>query len=276
MERIKEHFGVDLDVDIRSYTIKDREYLLQLIKDYKVLRFKKQHLTTDELITFSEIFGNCWTNDNPTLLGGNGESHTQVNNSKVTRVSNRNNGVLGDYEVSWHSDVSHKPWNSIGGTCPFRILYAHKLPKEKTITSWLDREFAYRNTPDELHALCDNLYVVNQAPYKTSWVDNTMPFVLTDIFNNNKSFLLQRIFFKHFVGMTETDSIKLMNQLLEYATVPENVIEHTWEEGDLILNNNYNTVHQREKFYSTEERTLWRTTFQIPELIPLSIKPDTF
>jgi alpha-ketoglutarate-dependent taurine dioxygenase len=76
--------------------------------------------------------------------------------------------------------------------------------------------------------------------------------------------------------MTEIDSVKLMNQLLQYATVTENIIEHIWEEGDLILNNNYNTVHQREKFYTTEERTLWRTTFQIPELIPLSIKPDTF
>jgi alpha-ketoglutarate-dependent taurine dioxygenase len=76
--------------------------------------------------------------------------------------------------------------------------------------------------------------------------------------------------------MNEVDSVELMNQLLEYATVSENVIEHIWEEGDLILNNNYNTVHQREKFYSIEERTLWRTTFQIPELIPLSIKPDTF
>ena len=61
-----------------------------------------------------------------------------------------------------------------------------------------------------------------------------------------------------------------------FNPINENIIEHIWEEGDLILNNNYNTVHQREKFYTTEERTLWRTTFQIPELIPLSIKPDTF
>jgi alpha-ketoglutarate-dependent taurine dioxygenase len=276
MKKIKENFGIDLDSDVRSFTSKDREYLIQLVKDYKVLRFKNQHLTTDELIGFSEIFGECWSNDNPSMLGGNGESTKQVGNSKVTRVSNRSNGVLGDHEIDWHCDVSHKPWDSLGGTCPFRILYAHKLPSEKTLTRWLDREYAYTNTPEELHKICDQLYVLNQAPYKTTWTENIMPFVLIDPCSGNKSYALQSIFFKHFIGMTAADSKQLMNQLLEHATVPDNVMENVWEEGDLILNNNYNTAHRREKFHSAEERVLWRTTFQIPELIPLSIKPNAF
>ena len=45
--------------------------------------------------------------------------------------------------------------------------------------------------------------------------------------------------------------------------------------GDLIISSSYNTAHQREKMNSTEERTLWRVTFQIPELIPESVRPDT-
>ena len=46
--------------------------------------------------------------------------------------------------------------------------------------------------------------------------------------------------------------------------------------GDLIVSNSYNTAHQRERMFTKHERTLWRTTFQIPELIPLSIKPNEF
>lgn len=272
MERIKLHFGLDLTDDVRTYT--DRNYLIELIKEHKILRWTNQTLSPDEYIKFSELFGEVWSNDDPELLAGNGEELSKVHGyNKITRVSNKNQGVLGDYEVSWHSDVIHKPFYSKGGSNPFRLLYSVVLPNDTpTITKWCDCEYGYDNTPIELQQLADKLKMYCEAPYKTTWRGNIIPFVSIDPNTNRKSFKLERTFFKNFVGMTEKDSKELMEQFIQYTIVPENIIEHTWKVGDILLTNNNNTVHQRESFKTDEERTLWRTTFQINELIPFKLR----
>ena len=274
MARIKEHFGYDLTDDVRTYTINDRPYLIDLIKQYKILRWRKQNLTPEEFLTFSEIFGECWENDDPDLLGGNGEIDSKVPGfNKITRVSNKDQGVLGNYEVAWHSDVIHKPFYSKGGSTPFRLLYGKQLPTDvPTITKWCDCEYAYDNTPDELQELAETLRMFCKAPYQTTWGGNIIPFISIDPITNRKSFKLEKTFFKNFLGMSETDSKILMETYFEYCLVPENIITNVWEIGDILLSNNYNTIHEREAFTSDEERTLWRTTFQIDELIPVNVR----
>jgi alpha-ketoglutarate-dependent taurine dioxygenase len=117
--------------------------------------------------------------------------------------------------------------------------------------------------------------VFNKALYNTGWEGNIMPFVLTDPIDNSKSVLLQKIFFNKLIGVSDSETTSTINQLFEVALREENVIKHEWSVGDLIISNSYNTAHQREKMNSTEERTLWRVTFQVPELIPKSVLPDT-
>jgi len=274
MARIKEHFGFDCSGDIRDFTIDDRDYLVEMVSRHKVLRWRNQTLTAQEYLKFSEIFSECWANDDGLLLGGNNESKvSHIESNKITLVSNRETGVLSDREISWHSDVSHKPFYTPGGTTPFRLLYAVTLPDdEQTITRWLDCEYVYNHCPIELRTVCEKLIEFNQADYITSWDGCVSPFVKIDPITHNKSFTIQRDFFKHFIGMSELESKLIMDQLFDIALRPENIITNEWQVGDVILNNNYNTIHQREKFTSTQERTLWRTTFQIDELIPSNLK----
>jgi taurine dioxygenase len=277
MERIKEHYGVDIEYDIRNYTISDRKYLVDLMQKYKVLRFKNQYLTPKQLTDFAEILGVLWVNNENGILTGNNEGgRHHPENDKITIVSNREYGVLGDILVPWHCDVSHKPWNTPGGTCPFRILYMVKSASDETsVTSWFDQSYVYNNISEELRNRIENLYVFNKALYNTGWAGNTMPFVLTDPIDGTKSVLLQKIFFNSLIGIDETETKDILNQLFYVALREENVIRHKWHVGDLIISSSYNTAHQREKMNSTEERTLWRVTFQIPELIPESVRPDT-
>ena len=277
MERIKEHYGVDIDYDIRNYNISDRQYLVDLMQKYKVLRYKNQNLSPKQLTDFAEIIGNLWVNNESGILTGNNEGgRHHPENDKITIVSNREHGVLGDILVPWHCDVSHKPWYTPGGTCPFRILYMVKSASDETsVTSWFDQSYVYNNISQELRNRIENLNVFNKALYNTGWDGNVMPFVLTDPIDGSKSILLQKIFFNSLIGVSDVEAKSIINQLFEVATREENVIRHEWHVGDLIISSSYNTAHQREKMNSTEERTLWRVTFQIPELIPESVRPDT-
>ena len=279
MARIKPHFGYDVHEDVRDYTIEDRDYLVYLLQRHKVLRWRNQDLTTEQLVNFSEIYGTVWENDSNGILYGNGESHAyHPDTHKITLVSNdKSRGVLGDMEVSWHCDVSHKPYYTKGGTMPFRSLYCVKTSDDETsVTSWFDQCWLYDNCPDDLLDEIKDLKIINQAKYDTAWTANIMPFILTDPIDNKKSIALQKIFFEGFLGKNSEETKIITDKLFAIATDPNNVIRHEWVVGDLIVSNSYNTAHQRERMYTKQERTLWRTTFQIPELVPQLIKPDTF
>jgi alpha-ketoglutarate-dependent taurine dioxygenase len=275
--KIKNHFGADIDYDVRNYRLSDRSYLVDLMQRYKVLRFRNQSLTPKQLTDFAEILGVLWVNNESGILNGNDEGgHHHIDNDKITLVSNKKHGVLGSKLIPWHCDVSHKPWDTPGGTCPFRILYMVKSATSSTsITSWFDQSYVYRNISEELRNRIENLKVLNEAFYKTNWDGNVMPFVLTDPIDHSKSILLQKIFFKKLLDVSYTESSSIINQLFKVALREENIIKHEWSVGDLIISNSYNTAHKREKLTSTEERTLWRVTFQIPELIPDAVRPNT-
>ena len=197
MERIKEHYGVDIDYDICNYNINDRQYLVDLLQKYKVLRYKNQNLSPQQLTDFAEIMGTLWVNNESGILTRNNEGgRHHPENDKITIVSNREHGVLGDILVPWHCDVSHKPWYTPGGTCPFRILYMVKSASDETsVTSWFDQSYVYNNISQELRNRIENLNVFNKALYNTGWDGNVMPFVLTDPIDGSKSILLQKIFF---------------------------------------------------------------------------------
>jgi alpha-ketoglutarate-dependent taurine dioxygenase len=247
------------------------------LQKFKVIRYKNQNLSPQQLTDFAEIMGKLWVNNESGILSGNNEGgRNHPDNDKITIVSNREHGVLGDILVPWHCDVSHKPWYTSGGTCPFRILYMVKSASDETsITSWFDQSYVYDNISEELRNRIENLQVFNKALYNTGWEGNIMPFILTDPIDGSKSILLQKIFFNSLIGVNDVETKSIINQLFEVALRNENVIRHEWVVGDLIISNSYNTAHQREKMNSTEERTLWRVTFQVPELIPESVRPDT-
>jgi taurine dioxygenase len=278
MEKIKNHFGVRIYKDVKEYKVSDRDYLIQLILDHKFLHFVNQSLKPEELIKFTEIFGEVWTNESGGILSNNGEStaaHPETH--KITRVSNTNNGALGDYEVGWHADISHKPWQTKGGTMPLRCLYCDSISEdERSQTHWFDQTWAYDHIPIELKDKVENLFSVHKAPYSTGWDSNMFPFILRCPITGKKSLSLQSLFFKNFVGLDRYESIAIVKKLFDVALSKENVISHKWSVGDLIISNNYTTSHKRESLTSKNERTLWRTTFQIPEIVPIEIKPKEF
>lgn len=274
MQKIKDHFGIKLDLSVKDFTKNDRSYLIDLLGKHKIVFFKNTKLTYDELLEFSNIFSNPWSNKSENELAGNGEkTSTHPYSNNITRVSNKNLGVLRDWYVPWHSDVSHKPWDSPGGTLPFRVLYAVTLPPdEKTHTSWFDQEYVYTHCPVELKNLVENIQAEYKAIYNTAWVGNTMPFTLTNPITNKKSFSVSDLFFEKFKDFDYDTSKDIINQLLKIATMDQNVLDHVWEPDDLCIYNNFNTAHQRSRITSTYERTLWRVTLQIPELVPFELR----
>jgi alpha-ketoglutarate-dependent taurine dioxygenase len=253
MIKLKPHFGIEVTGKITNYA---RSALVGLIGEYKVVVFKQQDISAQDLERVTEMLGSVWYNSADGILSDE-RSCSLPGSEIITLVNNKGRGVLEDIWVPWHSDVGHRPWQLPGGTMPSRILYAHTIsPNETGCTSYYDKTFVKS----------DNTEIEYRANYKIHWESNRMPLVTVDPYTNREIVNIQKLWVANY---NET-----LDKLYQAVQVEENVIEHRWSPGDLIISNNYTTCHQRDKLVSTDERTLWRTTFQIPELIPLSIKPE--
>ena len=278
IEKIKEHFGVRVtDVDVTNFTKEDRAFLVDLLMQYRVVVIADhKKLSAHQVVDFCEIFNTIWTNDGEGYLVGNREApaaHPETN--KITLVSNKGMGVLGDIKVQWHQDISHKPWNSPGGTMPVRLIYcATSASDEVSETSWLDFIYVYANCPEPLRSRLETIQCVHRAKYPTSWKENIVPLVLIDPVSGKKGICVNPGFIKEYVDVDPIEAKEIQDQLLAIATREENVIKHFWKEGDMIFCNNFMSSHQREKLHSPDERTVWRITFQVPELIPKEIYPE--
>jgi len=62
------------------------------------------------------------------------------------------------------------------------------------------------------------------------------------------------------VGMDLDEGRALLAELLERATVPENVYSHTWSVGDTVIWDNRGVLHRAAPYDPTSSRELLRTT----------------
>lgn len=256
MIKLKPHFGVEVSGKITDYS---RNTLIDLIGEYKIVIFRRQDITARELERVTELLGSVWYNDEAGILEMENK-YSLDDSSIITLVNNKGKGVLDDIWVPWHSDVAHHPWQLPGGTMPFRILYGHTISANETgNTSFYDKTYVSTDLDFEIE------FVAN---YATPWPANKMPLVTVDPYTDQKIVNIQKLWVNNY--NSELDA------LYDAVQVEENTIHNVWSPGDLIICNNYTTCHQRDKLVSSDERTLWRTTFQIPELVPLLIKPEVF
>jgi taurine dioxygenase len=266
-------FGATVDVDVRTLSVSDHSMLVDLLWRHKLLVFPRQQLEKQDLVSFSNILGTCWSNDDPQLLAGNGENNSSEAGTRlITRVSNRDGGVLGDYEVRWHSDVGHKPFDTFGGTLPFRILFGKTVGADSAVTKWIDTTQLYGlvNMPG-----IDQMVGTYAAPYPTAWKGATRPLAVTDPRHPEQKALQFDMLFMTGVQGVSAEDFQSMRRHVAIAIEQCEVYTHQWQEGDLVLYNNYNTLHYRPKLHSITERTLWRTTFQVDELIPHELRPPS-
>jgi taurine dioxygenase len=266
------HFGSVVDVDVTTLDPTDRESIVHLLATRKVLIFPRQTLTATQLVRFSEILGKCWSNETPTELAGNGEEKCSHPDTRlVTLVSNDGRGVLNKIEIPWHNDIAHRPYHLPGNTLPFRTLYGEYITPSSVPTFWLDQEWLYDNLSNYHKEIVDERWGMFKAPYPTAWEGCRRPLVLTNPITGRKSLTVDMLFARQFDGFSVDETRAMKQYILGVGCVEQNVIKHVWSKGDLIINNNFNAAHYRPLSTDGQNRVLWRTTFQIEELVPLEL-----
>jgi len=73
---------------------------------------------------------------------------------------------------------------------------------------------------------------------------------------------VNRLMTDSIVGMSREESESLLKRLFAHLEQPENIYEHVWRPGDVVIWDNLSTLHARTDFDPKERRALRRAAIR--------------
>ena len=262
--------GIDINQPIDAAWIRDA------LDRWSVLVFAKQTVTDASQVTFSEIFGPLET----TRTGANGAGGKLIvltnigPDGQIAPPSDK--AVLNNKANQiWHHDSSFK-------AIPARasILSAREIPSAGGDTAFCCMRRAWQAMPAAMQASARDRIAIHDFGWSRARVDSALiteaertvhppvrrAVVATENPNGPALHLGQHA--KSVEGLGETDGRALIDTLMAFATNPDFVYSHRWQQGDVVVWDNRAVMHRATPFASaTERRHMVRTTASCPSWI---------
>jgi len=240
-----EVLGVDLACEVDGVTF---GVIHNLLLEHHVILFRGQSLNRAQHTEFARRFGDPFINRRSANTAGS-EGYPEIAlviNKPTGDPSRRVSGGI------WHADWSHCPRPAAAS-----LLRCVKLPGLGGDTMFANMHRAYDGLSERMKDLLANLYgvYIDRAPdfdlstperYWESRAENpaaAQPVTRThgesgriSLYVNDET--------HHFVGMTEAESQPIIDYLKAWATRPENVYRHVWQENDLLIWDNRSVLHK--------------------------------
>jgi taurine dioxygenase len=252
--------GLDLSAPFDEETF---SALHGLWLEHLVLLFRNQKISEQQQVRFASRFGEP-TRPNSAKRFENQPDHDPA----VMLIGNiRENGkIIGslpDGELQFHSDSAFLETPLMA-----TMLYGVDIPAQGGNTLFANCYAAFEAMPAALRNRVAELRAVNVYDYATQVrvgrLDRdkapfaTHPVLRTHPETGKKAIYVNRLMSEEIVGLPETESTDLLNQLFDLVECPEHCYEHVWQQGDLILWDNRCVQHARTDFPPEERRLLKR------------------
>jgi taurine dioxygenase len=242
------------------------EELVAAWLDRLILLFRDQVLTAETQRAFCTQFGPLGgrlrkADDRP-------EGPASENLMLVTNV--RKNGVpigsLPDGEMFFHHDKCYAPEPDWG-----TMLYAMEVTRVGGHTLFVDMYRAWDTLPDDLKARIDGrrvLHIYKYLPtervnlaggigrYDPHW----QPAVLAHPKTGRRALYVNELMSALIEGYDEAESRRLIAALIDHVKSAAVIYDHKWRRGDLMMWDNWCTMHARTDFPRDKTRMLRRYT----------------
>ena len=257
-------------VDLAAITPAQFRMVHAIWQKHHVIVLRGQKLTNAQFERFSAMLGEL---DPPPNQGAGRKSVPGYPNLYV--VSNRKGpqgeplGALGDGEAQWHTDMSYleRP--------PFAsMLWSLELPTTGGDTCFASMPAALRSMPRDLVARIGRMAIKHDGTYDsggnlrkgmtpnddpTRSVGTVHPIVIAQPETGEQTLYLGRRRNAWIPGLSVADSDALLDTIWGYATAEAVMLRHRWQLGDVVLWNNFTTMHRRDAFPSNQFRTMHRS-----------------
>jgi taurine dioxygenase len=229
--------------------------------DHQVLVFRGQQLSPDHQVRFTALFGE----PSGSHRGGPGANDAV---KILTNVSNPDDATIQYHagaEMEFHQDGVYTEYPT-----KVSFLYALAIPSAGGNTAFANMYRAYETLPTELRSRVEGLDVLfnfftnlkrgvglNLDVKRPEFVH---PLVVAHPLTGRPLLLCNRLMTDSILGLSADESAELLATLYEHIERPENVYEHVWRLGDLVMWDNLATAHARTDFDMREARAMQRTT----------------
>ena len=214
-------------------------------------------------------------------LGGLGERQRSPNGSTpggsydtpfmfVTNIKDKKGvptGAFGDGEMWFHHDTSYyeKPHKAT-------LLYSITLPSWGGNTCFANMYKAYENVPADLKAKLEGRKILQIHDYKrreridiynsdiSGMLQYEQPIFVTHPVTRRKALYVSRLMSAKIEGLAPDENEYILNQLFDISEDPSVVFEHEWLKGDMVMWDNYASIHMRRDFPRDEPRLMRRLT----------------
>ncbi len=241
--------GVALDRDLRlPLTEREQRQLRALLHQHGLLLFRGQQLSQTQQIQVMEACG-------AVLHAPDGIGYISTNGAK---------GSLGTGELAFHSDLSFTP-------SPFEAisLHATEVVDGGSSTRFASGARAYRRLTPELRERIESLQVLCAMPVDmgtdrlseripADMPQHWQPAVLAHPHTGEPILYVNQQHSARVAGLSDEDSVALLRELFAQLYRPENVYEHRWHNGDLVIWDNLSLQHARGDLQHSGQRTLQR------------------
>jgi taurine dioxygenase len=256
-------------IDLRTVDSNDFAGIYRAWLDHSVLLFRGQKLTDEDLIAFSERFGDLdWA---PVQESGRRfvDGHPEIYVVSNVMENGAPIGSLGAGEATWHTDMSYLP-----DPPKASILYALEVPLSGGNTYFNSMYRAYEFLPDAVKKRVEGKTLKHDATYNSGGyvrqgitaIDDPItspgtyhPLVCTHPETKRRVLYLGRRRNAYIEGLSLQESESLLDELWSHANREELEWCNEWRVGDLVLWDNRCTMHRRDPFDATSRRVMHRT-----------------
>jgi taurine dioxygenase len=260
--------GIDLSQDL------DPEVVTEIRRawcDNSIMLFRGQDLTDEDQFRFARTLGNIAPRSRPPVEK---RSYVPDPDNPMHLVTDRVDdqghrlGSLGHGEMWFHTDKCYEER-------PHRasLLYAIEIPSRGGETKFASLYRAYEQLPPALKEKLEGRRVLQVYDFTTTEpaeIDDRLeelmhywqPVFVTNPDTGRRALYVNRLMSARIEGMGKAESRDVLNQLCDLIEAPDNVYEHSWRPGDLIVWDNLSSLHARNDWPAEERRTLRRCTIE--------------
>ena len=242
--------GVAISGDLGEDTV---TAIHDAIDRYSLLCFPDQDMTDDKQLAFTRLLGE--PEPEHVTFGKTGEVtfFGTVGNVEDDGTKRGNADVGTHYQTGnqlWHSDSSFRESPSF-----VSVVHAYEVPGEGGATAFASMRSAYAQLPDALRETIDPLYVVHDYVFSRSPIAPvdpnhaaSLPPVMHRLVRENPANGLKNYYVgshaRSIPGWSGIESRRLLDDLLDRATMPHHVVTHQWRAGDLVIWDNRCLLHR--------------------------------
>jgi len=266
------------DVNLKDATQEDINDIAKLLATNTLVVAKKQNLTVEDEVRIAKMFKNPQqfhidvpgTYDHDCYQGAEVPGSDKI----ALRVSgekdaNGRTGLAGwTDEMVWHCNDPHDPNRK-----PLIWLYGVKGTKGSR-TTWNNNILSYNELDEERRKPLEDLKLVMANWCKEAMdlgddapdtIDAYNPSLVMTNIAGKKGFFFSFLQISGFVGLSEEENKNIIAWLTEHTTQDRYCYHHDWDDGDVVIAEQWLGIHKRWPFAEIEKRTLHRIAFDFPD-----------